>query len=209
ADAGAGGMGTPRGGVAEVGLGRGCEPGPGARALEDTQHKDTPLRATVCLDTDWAAIAREPTVAPAVSIDPASAAYVIYTSGSTGTPKGVVVPHAQIVASNVARSAFYQEIDQPKFVLLSSIAFDSSIAGMFWTHLKGGSLILPTAISVDAAIECVTAHGANSLLAVPSLYRAFVDQIESAALAYLHTVIVAGEACPPALVLQHHHPLPA
>ena len=42
-----------------------------------------------CLDTDGSAIARQPTGAPAIVLDPQSIAYVIYTSGSTGTPKGI------------------------------------------------------------------------------------------------------------------------
>src|SRR6266545_4028825 len=49
---------------------------------------------TVCLDADAPAIARAPTTAPDLTLDPHHPAYVIYTSGSTGTPKGVVVAHA-------------------------------------------------------------------------------------------------------------------
>ena len=50
----------------------------------------------VRLDADWPAIARQPSTAPEVAIDPRHPAYVIYTSGSTGTPKGVVVEHGGI-----------------------------------------------------------------------------------------------------------------
>ena len=53
-------------------------------------------RRVVCMDSDGPAIARQPTVAPPVAVDPQSSAYVIYTSGSTGTPKGVVVMHRGI-----------------------------------------------------------------------------------------------------------------
>ena len=85
----------------------------------------------VRLDADWPQIARKPEHAPALDLDPHNPAYVIYTSGSTGTPKGVVVGHGQIVGSNAARSAVYADVPQPRFLLLSSIAFDSSIAGIF------------------------------------------------------------------------------
>ena len=51
-------------------------------------------RQLVRLDADWPAIARQPSSAPALTLDPRHPAYVIYTSGSTGTPKGVVVEHA-------------------------------------------------------------------------------------------------------------------
>src|SRR5438105_12914960 len=90
----------------------------------------------VCLDADAAAIAREPITAPALALDPLNPAYVIYTSGSTGTPKGVVVEHRHIGASNAARSSFYAGLPQPRFLLLSSIAFDSSIAGIFSSLLN-------------------------------------------------------------------------
>ena len=43
-----------------------------------------PHRASI----DAAAIAAQPTSAPALALDPQHPAYVIYTSGSTGTPKG-------------------------------------------------------------------------------------------------------------------------
>ena len=75
------------------------------------------------LDADWGAIALEPSHAPAIAIAPEQAAYVIYTSGSTGMPKGVVVAHRHIVASNAARPLFYEELSEPRFLLLSSVAF--------------------------------------------------------------------------------------
>src|SRR5262249_2787412 len=52
---------------------------------------------TVFLDADAVVIARPPSTAPAVRLDPFHLAYVIYTSGSTGTPKGAATPHAALV----------------------------------------------------------------------------------------------------------------
>src|SRR4029079_14530364 len=123
-------------------------------------------------------------------------AYVIYTSGSTGNPKGVVVQHAQIVASNTARNVFYSKISPPRFLLLSSIAFDSSVAGTFWTLLNGGMLLLPAALTAEAALAALQQHRANCFLTVPSLYKALIDSIKDL---NLQTVIVAGETCPPDL----------
>ncbi len=59
-------------------------------------------------------------------------AYAIYTSGSSGQPKGVMVSHENAVASTLARREFYGE-PVGGYLLLSSIAFDSSVAGVFWT----------------------------------------------------------------------------
>src|SRR5205814_6824216 len=95
----------------------------------------------VRLDADASVIARRPDTASPLDLDPRHPAYVIYTSGSTGTPKGVVVAHQQIAASNAARSLFYTDVPAPRFLLLSSIAFDSSVAGTFWSLLSGGTLV--------------------------------------------------------------------
>ena len=69
---------------------------------------------------------------PALDIDPESLAYLIYTSGSTGRPKGVMVSHANLYNSTRARDHYYGE--PPKaWLLLSSLATDSSVAGVFWS----------------------------------------------------------------------------
>jgi non-ribosomal peptide synthetase component F len=71
-----------------------------------------------------------------------NAAYLIYTSGSTGKPKGVVVSHRNAVHSTWARFRHYPE-PIGCYLLLSSFAFDSSVAGIFWTLSQGGCLCLP------------------------------------------------------------------
>src|SRR5262249_30359085 len=82
---------------------------PGARVIE--------------LDREAGAIAAQPSCAPAVTLKAHNLAYVIYTSGSTGTPKGVGVEHRHILASDAARSSFYPDLQQQRFLLLSSISF--------------------------------------------------------------------------------------
>ena len=49
-------------------------------------------------DIDASVIARHPSTAPALDLDPRHPAYVIYTSGSTGRPKGVIVEPAMCTA---------------------------------------------------------------------------------------------------------------
>ncbi|MBI2684173.1 MAG: amino acid adenylation domain-containing protein, partial [Actinobacteria bacterium] len=137
-----------------------------------------------------------------LELDPAHPAYVLYTSGSTGPPKGGGVGHAQIVASNAARSRIYAELPKLRFLLLSSIAFDSSIAGTFWSLLSGGTLVLSFELSVDSAISAIEQHQVNCFLTVPSLYGAVINLLKDSP--QLHTIILAGEACPPHLVNQHH-----
>ena len=63
---------------------------------------------------------------------------MIYTSGSTGKPKGVQVTHRNLVHSTHARRLYYGA-DAGTFLLLSSFAFDSSLAGIFGTLSRGGN----------------------------------------------------------------------
>ena len=71
--------------------------------------------------------------------DDSAPAYVMFTSGSTGEPKGVVVTRANLNASTAARLAYYDDAPDD-YLLLSSHAFDSSVAGIYWTLVSGGRL---------------------------------------------------------------------
>ena len=141
----------------------------------------------------------------------ANAAYVIYTSGSTGRPKGVVISHANLVASTAARLATYPEPVEA-YLLLSSYSFDSSVAGIFWTLLTGGRLlIVEEGLEQDIADlgSVIERHQASHLLCLPSLYRALLGWADPDALGPLRVAIVAGEACTPELCRFHHQRLPA
>src|SRR5262249_20869109 len=126
------------------------------------------------LDGAAAAIAAQPKSAPAGAVGPHNLAYVIFNSGSTTTIKARAVEDRHLLASNAARSSFYAELQPQRFLLLSSIAFDSSIAGIFGSLLNGGTLVLSTTLSVDSVISSILRHQVNCFLAVPSLYTALI-----------------------------------
>ncbi len=164
----------------------------------------------ICLDTDASAIAREPETPPLSVLALGNAAYVIYTSGSTGIPKGVVVTHANVVHSTMARLAYYRE-GVRSFLLLSSIAFDSSVAGLFGTLAQGGQLVLPLAGEVlepGRLGDLMDRYGVSHLLTVPSLYRILLDQIPAAQWHSVQSVILAGEACGNDLLVKHRRQFP-
>ncbi|MET0401504.1 MAG: amino acid adenylation domain-containing protein, partial [Cystobacter sp.] len=165
----------------------------------------------VCLDTEAQVIAAHPAEPLALARLPDSAAYVIYTSGSTGQPKGVVVSHRNLVHSTRARTAHYGPTP-PVYLLLSSISFDSSVAGLFWSLCEGGCLVLPeeeTTPELHALTALITRERVTHLLTVPSLYRVMLEQAPKGALDTLRAAIVAGEPCPTTLVERHHALLPA
>jgi amino acid adenylation domain-containing protein len=166
------------------------------------------------------------------SIDPAGMAYMIFTSGSTGEPKAVSIDHARLTASTRARPWFYGEDrsagsnppdpadDQGfRFLMVSSPSFDSSVAGIFWTLMEGGTLVLPTEEEVhdiDALADLLVERRMTHTLLVPTLYQAMLASMMRRGRArpvsdgewWPPQVIVAGEACPAALVEQHYRLFP-
>jgi amino acid adenylation domain-containing protein/non-ribosomal peptide synthase protein (TIGR01720 family) len=143
-------------------------------------------------------------------VSPENPAYVIYTSGSTGWPKGVVVTHGSLSSSTRARLAFYREPVEA-YLLASSFAFDSSVAGLFWTLWEGGTLVLHRdqfQLDLPEFLATLAGRRASHLLCLPSLYALILEHAQPGQLASLKTVIVAGEACPPALIAQHAAELP-
>ena len=137
-------------------------------------------------------------------------AYLIYTSGSTGKAKGVAIDHANLVHSTTARFAYFNH--QPgAFLLMSSFAFDSSVAGIFWTLSRGGKLVIPPERieqDLNGLAELIKTHTVSHTLMLPSLYQLLLEFGKPGQLSSLRTVMVAGEACPPALVTAHYERLP-
>ncbi|CAN1601651.1 amino acid adenylation domain-containing protein [Pseudomonas mediterranea] len=140
----------------------------------------------------------------ATGLTPAHLAYVIYTSGSTGKPKGVMIEHRNLVASTLARRTVYGPAIDKRFLLLSSIAFDSSVAGIFGTLISGGTLCVPAAEAArdpQAIARFIDEQAITSLLCVPSLGRLVLASLASEnGHGSLREMIVAGEACPAQLV---------
>jgi amino acid adenylation domain-containing protein/non-ribosomal peptide synthase protein (TIGR01720 family) len=164
----------------------------------------------ICLDTEWHLISTQNDVnlIPALTSD--SLAYVIYTSGSTGQPKGVLVTHDNLVNSTFSRLHYYGD-PVSCFLLLSSYAFDSSVAGIFWTLCAGGTLAIPTEGShqdLFHILDLLNRHNVSHLLCLPSLYNLLLEQKELQNSATLRTAIVAGESCTKDTVERHAQLLP-
>ena len=176
-------------------------------ALVDSGHQQlTPN------DLDVAAIEPDESevVGGAPAVDASSEAYVIFTSGSTGKPRGVPVTHGQLAASTAARAVAYSGSPE-RFLIVSSIAFDSSVAGLFWSLASGAAIVLPTdaeAHDPDALLAVIErAHVSHTLL-VPTLYQALLRRGEGISW-WPSQVIVAGESCAASLVDNHFSLRPA
>ena len=137
-------------------------------------------------------------------------AYVIYTSGSSGKPKGVPITHSNIINSTEGRLLFYPE-NPSAFLLMSSVAFDSSKAGIFWTLCTGGTLVISEKrLEQDVAKmnDIIYTNKISHTLMLPSLYKVLLEYSDLTKLESLTTVMVAGEACSAALCHYHFNTLP-
>ncbi|WP_224248819.1 non-ribosomal peptide synthetase [Hyalangium gracile] len=159
----------------------------------------------VCLDQEWEHISRESTSRLERNVSPDNLVYVIYTSGSTGQPKGVMISHRGLQISNTARLHYYRATAR-RYLLLSSFAFDSSVAGIFWTLCQGGLLVLPEQDLQQDTVElvrCIDRLRVTHLLCVPTFYQQLVEAAPHGKMRSLEVAIVAGETTPHELINTH------
>ncbi|HYV67897.1 MAG TPA: amino acid adenylation domain-containing protein, partial [Myxococcales bacterium] len=155
-----------------------------------------PAQATrpLCLDTDWASIARQPVGAPARAIDPATTAYVIYTSGSTGTPKGVMVSHGGIPNLAAAQIERFAITPQARVLQFASPSFDAAVSEIATTLISGATLVLPDATrDADALANLIREQHVTHATLPPVLVAELPEDLP------LRTLVTAGEACSPEL----------
>jgi amino acid adenylation domain-containing protein/non-ribosomal peptide synthase protein (TIGR01720 family) len=176
---------------------------------EGLAHQVPPFAGRILnLDAEEKAISSQSAAPLENTLSQANLAYIIYTSGSTGKAKGVGVSHENLLVSTLARTHYYRD-PVTGYLLLSSFSFDSSVAGIFWTLVQGGALIVPSEDEHGdpAALARLIAHArASHLLALPSLYE-LVLKAETP-LNSLKVAIVAGESCSTEIVALHRKRLP-
>ncbi|PWH82543.1 hypothetical protein DIS18_09865 [Algibacter marinivivus] len=144
------------------------------------------------------------------NVEETNLAYVIYTSGSSGKPKGVPITHKNIINSTASRLDFYDN-NPTSFLLMSSISFDSSKAGIFWTLCTGGNLVITEKRieqDIDEISNVIEQQKVSHTLMLPSLYQVILNNVNLSKLRSLNTVVVAGEACSKSLCKTHFKTLP-
>jgi len=96
-------------------------------------------------------------------------------------------------------------------MLMSSITFDSSVAGIYWTLCSGGALLLPDNQQLRELSEIgrlIKDHEVTHTLCLPTVYSLMLEHCSKAELNSLNTIIVAGEVCEGELIRSHfkHRP---
>ena len=83
----------------------------------------------------------------------------------------MVITHENLFFSNAARRSYYKD-KVGGYLLLSSFAFDSSVAGIFWTLTDGGTLVLPAPgdeRDIDELAALISRRQVTHTLMLPSL----------------------------------------
>jgi amino acid adenylation domain-containing protein len=155
------------------------------------------LAQTICLDQDWAEIARQQTSNPVSGVNFTNIAYVIYTSGSTGKPKGVKIQHkgfANYLNWCIQAYTVAQGSGAP---VQSSISFDATITSIFSPLLVGQKVILlPEENEIEALVELLQSSDNFSLIKITPAHLEILKHLlpPAAAQGRTRALIVGGEA---------------
>jgi fatty-acyl-CoA synthase len=143
--------------------------------------------------TDDALRAREDTV------DPEQAVNLQYTSGTTGFPKGVLLTHRNLLLNAYYVGAFQNLGPQDRVcVPVPFYHCFGCVIGTLSCMVHGVTLLVPAEyFDPVATLECLERERATSLLGVPTM---FIAQLEDDSFAgrdlALRTGVMAGSPCP-------------
>ncbi|WEN15097.1 amino acid adenylation domain-containing protein [Rhodanobacter sp. AS-Z3] len=153
----------------------------------------------VLLDSDADDIAAFADTAPETGVCTDNLAYVIHTSGSTGQPKGVAVTHRGV--GNLARTQIetFAVGTSSRVLQFASASFDAAFWELCMGILTGARLVLASSESMlpgDALADLIARHGVTHATLPPSALALMPRD----GLPEGFVLVMAGEACPPALI---------
>jgi amino acid adenylation domain-containing protein/thioester reductase-like protein/non-ribosomal peptide synthase protein (TIGR01720 family) len=160
---------------------------------------------TVCIDTQWSAIATQSQENPTSKVTAKNLAYVLFTSGSTGKPKGVAVEHQQIFNYF---NAILKKLDLAvcnSFANVSTFAADLGNTTIFTSLCTGGCLHLISqerASDPEALADYFYHHPIDCLKIVPSHLAALLACSHPEQIIPRQRLILGGEACSWSLIEQ-------
>ena len=163
---------------------------------------------TVCLDSEWATIARLPDGPPVHEREGHHLAYVLFTSGTGGRPKGVMVEDRSLTNYVRAISDHIKLGPGDRVLQLASIGFDAAAEEIFPCLAAGATLVLRTASMVDSMaqfLDCCRRWDISVLDLPTALWHELVARMEVDRLALppaIRVVIIGGERALPHALAQ-------
>jgi amino acid adenylation domain-containing protein/non-ribosomal peptide synthase protein (TIGR01720 family) len=163
----------------------------------------------ICMDTDWASIARERGGNLEATATPENLCYAIYTSGSTGRPKGALIHHRGAVNYLWWARTAYEVAGGEGAPVHSSISFDLTVTSL-WTPLLAGRRVelLPEARGIEALGAALSEQGGFSLVKLtPAHMELIARQVPpERAAGSARALVIGGEALQPeALAFWRRH----
>ncbi|MCW5313968.1 amino acid adenylation domain-containing protein [Nostoc sp. KVJ3] len=151
----------------------------------------------VCLDRDWQIITNYSQQNPDSQVTSENLAYVIYTSGSTGKPKGVMNIHRGICNNLLRTIDSYPLTPKDRILQITPFSFDVSVWEIFWSLTSGATLIVAKPEghkNIAYLINLIAQEQVTQINFVPSMLRAFIQEVNSEDCHCLQRVFCGGEA---------------
>ena len=130
-------------------------------------------------------------------LSPEHLAYVIYTSGTTGRPKGVMNEHRAVVNRLCWAQAAYGLGAGDRVLQKTPLSFDVSVWECFWPLLSGACVVLARAEGQKDPgylVGVIESQRIGTVHFVPSMLRAFLDEVVPGGCSSVGHVICSGEA---------------
>jgi amino acid adenylation domain-containing protein len=150
----------------------------------------------VCLDSDWAVLARESTDNPRLASGPADLAYVMYTSGSTGQPKGAMILQRGLVNYLWWAIKAYAVEAGGSVPVHTSVSFDLTVTSLFPALLSGGRVdLLPDDVGAQSLLTALRSAKQRTLVKITPSHLELLGQQLSAgeAAGMAKTLVIGGE----------------
>ncbi len=161
-----------------------------------------PTTAHIVQLDDWADFADYPHSEPEVSAGPEDIAYIIYTSGSTGRPNGAANTHRGLCNRLLWMQDQFRLTRNDHVLQKTPYGFDVSVWEFLWPLMVGARLVVarPGGHRDSRYLaETIEANDITTLHFVPSMLRAFLDELRPGRCRSLQRVICSGEALTPDL----------
>jgi amino acid adenylation domain-containing protein len=146
-----------------------------------------------------AAIENEPDCNPVPCALPDDIAYAIFTSGSTGKPKAALLRHRGLSNLSEAQVEAYGIGPHDRSLQFASLSFDASVFELVLPLRVGATLVVAgqSAIVPGSDLATLIRDQRVTVVVLPPSVLGLLPDVD---LPELNTIIVAGEACPAALV---------